>query len=352
MGVSQKPFTKNYLIKKTLNIKWSFTMNKNASKQPASNKSEPTQFESAKPSRIQYAQILASLTHPIRRQILRILNINKQTFTQLKSTLNISSPLLSYHLGQIATMLSHKGEHYHLSPLGKQAANLQDTIEYNTNPQGGNTMEFTTNEKTLAKLSQEVIVKMVESQYLIYLFATTIGLAILGGFILIGTDLIILGMYALMGYSRLTWTLNMIILGTPLIITQIPQLKNKLQDLTTLQKYTITIITTAIILSIAAALMAPLEGPHILYYPGVNGTTWSWPPTPQMLIDPSFLWNIWFQWYNLIYPFLMAIGIGTAFLQKITNMVTGKALRDVSFKLKISPRTVKQIINNIINKET
>jgi hypothetical protein len=66
-----------------------------------------------------YSMIFASLKHPIRRKILRILSSEPQTFSDLQKQFNIESSHLTYHIDGLGNLL-YKTEDgkYTLSSLG------------------------------------------------------------------------------------------------------------------------------------------------------------------------------------------------------------------------------------------
>jgi hypothetical protein len=74
--------------------------------------------------------IFASLKHPIRRKILRILSSEPQTFSDLQKQFNIESSHLTYHIDGLGNLL-YKTENgkYALSSLGDAAVSMMKNVE-------------------------------------------------------------------------------------------------------------------------------------------------------------------------------------------------------------------------------
>lgn len=70
-------------------------------------------------------EIFKSLSHQVRRDIVKILGENPLTFTEIKRNLDpIDSSTLSYHLKNLQPLLTQKGNRYELSHIGEAAFNL------------------------------------------------------------------------------------------------------------------------------------------------------------------------------------------------------------------------------------
>ncbi|MFX1496882.1 MAG: winged helix-turn-helix domain-containing protein [Promethearchaeota archaeon] len=69
--------------------------------------------------------IFKSLSHKIRRDIIKIVGNRTLSFTEIRNHLEpIDSPTLSYHLKSLQSMLIQKGNRYQLSEIGEAAINL------------------------------------------------------------------------------------------------------------------------------------------------------------------------------------------------------------------------------------
>ena len=77
-----------------------------------------------------YSMIFASLKHPIRRKILRILSSEAQTFSDLQKQFKIKSSHLTYHIDGLGNLL-YKTEDgkYALSSLGEAAVSMMRNVE-------------------------------------------------------------------------------------------------------------------------------------------------------------------------------------------------------------------------------
>jgi DNA-binding transcriptional ArsR family regulator len=77
-----------------------------------------------------YSMIFASLKHPIRRRILRILSVGSQTFSDLQKMFTIESSHLTYHLEGLGNLLlkTQDGK-YALSSLGEAAVSTMKHVE-------------------------------------------------------------------------------------------------------------------------------------------------------------------------------------------------------------------------------
>lgn len=77
-----------------------------------------------------YSTIFGSLKHPIRRKILRILSLQSASFSDLQKQVNIESPLLTYHLEGLGSLLVKTDEgKYMLSLLGEAAVSTMKNVE-------------------------------------------------------------------------------------------------------------------------------------------------------------------------------------------------------------------------------
>jgi DNA-binding transcriptional ArsR family regulator len=64
-------------------------------------------------------EIFKSLSHPIRRKIIKVLGEQQLTFTDIKKDIEaIDSPTLSYHLKSMQPLLNQKDNKYSLSEVG------------------------------------------------------------------------------------------------------------------------------------------------------------------------------------------------------------------------------------------
>lgn len=99
-----------------------------------------------------YSMIFASLKHPIRRKILRILFSEPQTFSDLQKQFNIESSHLTYHIDGLANLL-YKTEDgkYALSSLGEAAVSMMKNVE-----EPSSTLRFPFKERS--KLSEKKFV--------------------------------------------------------------------------------------------------------------------------------------------------------------------------------------------------
>jgi len=77
-----------------------------------------------------YSSIFTALKHPIRRGILSMLSDKPMGFSDILSKLTIDSAHLSYHLGNLGSLVSKSpDEKYQLSYVGRAALNLMYGIE-------------------------------------------------------------------------------------------------------------------------------------------------------------------------------------------------------------------------------
>jgi len=78
-----------------------------------------------KKSVIDEDDIFKSLSHEVRRDIIKYLGENPLSFTEVKKNLDpIDSPTLSYHLKSLQLLLTQKANKYELSEIGEAAFNL------------------------------------------------------------------------------------------------------------------------------------------------------------------------------------------------------------------------------------
>lgn len=69
-------------------------------------------------------EIFKLLTHQTRRNIIKILGERDLSFSQIKKTLEIDSPTLSYHLKSMKSFVIQKKSKYSFSEIGKAALYL------------------------------------------------------------------------------------------------------------------------------------------------------------------------------------------------------------------------------------
>lgn len=70
-------------------------------------------------------EIFKSLSHQIRRTIIKILGEKALSFTEIKNNLErMDSPTLSYHLRSLQPLLVQESNKYKLSKIGEAAVNL------------------------------------------------------------------------------------------------------------------------------------------------------------------------------------------------------------------------------------
>ena len=76
-------------------------------------------------------EIFKSLNHPIRRNIIKVLGINKSlSFSQILNSMeNIDSPSLSYHLKSLRSSIKQNKTGYNLTKIGKSAYKLVTSID-------------------------------------------------------------------------------------------------------------------------------------------------------------------------------------------------------------------------------
>lgn len=77
-----------------------------------------------------YNIIFKAMQHPIRRRILRNLNENPITYTEIQRDLNIDNGLLNYHLDAMNSLITKNNEEkYTLSEFGRATVNLVRGVE-------------------------------------------------------------------------------------------------------------------------------------------------------------------------------------------------------------------------------
>ncbi|MFX0075824.1 MAG: ArsR/SmtB family transcription factor, partial [Candidatus Hermodarchaeota archaeon] len=64
-------------------------------------------------------EIFKLLTHPTRRNIIKVLGERDLTFSQIQKNLNIDSPTLSYHLKSMNQFVLQKKSKYSFSEIGR-----------------------------------------------------------------------------------------------------------------------------------------------------------------------------------------------------------------------------------------
>jgi DNA-binding transcriptional ArsR family regulator len=82
-----------------------------------------------------YSLIFKSLNHPIRRRILRMLQDNELSFSQILETLSMDSGHLSYHLESLGDLITRSTDgKYRLSSFGLAAVRLMSGVEEHHRP--------------------------------------------------------------------------------------------------------------------------------------------------------------------------------------------------------------------------
>jgi DNA-binding transcriptional ArsR family regulator len=82
-----------------------------------------------------YSLIFKSLNHPIRRRILRMLQDNELSFSQILETLSMDSGHLSYHLESLGDLVTRSPDgKYKLSSFGLAAVRLMSGVEEQHRP--------------------------------------------------------------------------------------------------------------------------------------------------------------------------------------------------------------------------
>ncbi|MGD0978821.1 MAG: winged helix-turn-helix domain-containing protein [Candidatus Bathyarchaeia archaeon] len=77
-----------------------------------------------------YQTIFASLKHPIRRRILRMLSKNPMTFSEMLEALGVSNSFLTYHLENLGELVSKVDDgKYRLSSFGEAAMATMTKVE-------------------------------------------------------------------------------------------------------------------------------------------------------------------------------------------------------------------------------
>jgi DNA-binding transcriptional ArsR family regulator len=77
-----------------------------------------------------YSVMFASLKHPVRRKILRMLGIKSMSFMEMVEQLGVSTPHLTYHLESLSELVSRTDEgHYKLSSFGLAAVSAMKGVE-------------------------------------------------------------------------------------------------------------------------------------------------------------------------------------------------------------------------------
>jgi DNA-binding transcriptional ArsR family regulator len=77
-----------------------------------------------------YSTVFAALKHPIRRRLLRVLSEGSRSFTDMQNSLNINSPILTYHLETLRDLVSKTEDgKYKLSSTGEGATALMERVE-------------------------------------------------------------------------------------------------------------------------------------------------------------------------------------------------------------------------------
>ena len=77
-----------------------------------------------------YSVMFASLKHPVRRKILRLLGLRSMTFMELVEQLGVSTPHLTYHLESLSDLVSRNEDgKYKLSSFGLAALSAMKGVE-------------------------------------------------------------------------------------------------------------------------------------------------------------------------------------------------------------------------------
>jgi hypothetical protein len=77
-----------------------------------------------------YSVMFASLKHPVRRKILRMLGIKSMSFMEMVEQLGVSTPHLTYHLESLSELVSRTDDgHYKLSTFGLAAVSAMKGVE-------------------------------------------------------------------------------------------------------------------------------------------------------------------------------------------------------------------------------
>jgi len=77
-----------------------------------------------------YTAIFSALKHPIRRKILRMLEVAPATYTEMMKAIGIETGLLNYHLESLSALLARNDEgKYSLSGFGEAALSLTRRVE-------------------------------------------------------------------------------------------------------------------------------------------------------------------------------------------------------------------------------
>ena len=78
-----------------------------------------------------YSVMFASLKHPVRRKILRMLGQKSMTFMEMVEQLGVSTPHLTYHLESLNELVSKEADdgHYKLSSFGQAAVSAMKGVE-------------------------------------------------------------------------------------------------------------------------------------------------------------------------------------------------------------------------------
>lgn len=77
-----------------------------------------------------YSTIFATLKHPTRRKILRLLSEGPRSFTEMQNLFKVNSPYLTYHLESLKDLVSKtENGRYRLSSMGEGAVALMERVE-------------------------------------------------------------------------------------------------------------------------------------------------------------------------------------------------------------------------------
>lgn len=115
-----------------------------------------------------YSTIFTALKHPIRRKILRQLNISPVTYTELLNNLGIENGLLNYHLDSMHELIKkEENGAYTLSEFGKAGLNLIQRVEEPIKQESASSLSLT-NAKVKAVFLIMIIVITSMTGYIVY----------------------------------------------------------------------------------------------------------------------------------------------------------------------------------------
>ena len=113
-----------------------------------------------------YTVIYGALKHPVRRKILRLLNVQHYSYTDLLNKLDLDTGHLNYHLENLGELVTKTGEgKYRLSEYGKAAVKLMAGVEEN---------EPTPSEKAKNPFSKRKMMRLSQAIAVIALLAAAV----------------------------------------------------------------------------------------------------------------------------------------------------------------------------------